>query len=273
MRPEADAMGHDAGADPGCASASEAPQDCEAGASRTAPGGITRADRRRFLKLAAASGVGLVVGACGWEAKGPVWSLLRWWEKPSQALQRVLTDPHRFAKELPQGRTGAAFPQYFISPHVPTVDVPSWRLKVGGMVSRPLSLSLEDLMRLPRTTIRVRHYCVEGWTAMAEWTGVRVSELAEIARADPAAGFVEFRSFDSGYWSSWDRESAFHPQSIVAYGMDGGPLMPGHGAPARLYSNRKYGYKSVKYLTEVSFLPENTGGYYEMLGYEWWAGL
>ena len=228
-------------------------------------------DRRAFLKLAAVSAAGLAAG-CGWEG-GSFKRVLRWWEKPNELLQRGLVDPHRIAKEYPEGREGSAFPQYFISPRVPTVDVASWRLSVGGSVRSPLSLSLEDLMRLPRTTIRVRHYCVEGWTAVAGWTGVRVSELAAAAKADPAAGYVEFRSFDSGYWSSWDRESAFHPQSLIAYGMNGGPLMPGHGAPARLYSNRKYGYKSVKYLTEVNFLPVNTGGYYENLGYEWYAGL
>jgi DMSO/TMAO reductase YedYZ molybdopterin-dependent catalytic subunit len=228
--------------------------------------------RREFLKLAAASTAGLLVGGCGWEG-GPLKKVLRWWERPNEILQRALTDPHRFAKELPEGREGARFPQYFISPRLPTVDVASWRLKVGGAVGNPLGLSLHDLMRLPRSTIRVRHYCVEGWTAVAEWTGVPVAELAVAAKADPAAGFVEFRSFDSGYWSSWDRESALHPQSLIAYGMNGGPLMPGHGAPARLYSNRKYGYKSVKYLTEVNFWPVSTGGYYENLGYEWYAGL
>lgn len=229
-------------------------------------------ERRAFLKLAAASTAGFLAGGCGWEGGG-FRTVLRWWEKPNEVLQRALSDPHRLAKQYPEGREGARFPQYFISPRLPTVDVASWRLKVGGSVGNPLSLSLADLMRLPRTTIRVRHYCVEGWTAVAEWTGVRVSELAAAAKADPAAGFVELRSFDSGYWSSWDRESAFHPQSLIAYGMNGGPLMPGHGAPARLYSNRKYGYKGVKYLTEVNFLPINTGGYYENLGYEWYAGL
>ncbi len=229
-------------------------------------------DRRRFLKLAGASAAGLLAGGCGWHGE-PVWGALRWWERPTELLQRAIADPHRLAKEQPEGRESARFPQYFISPRLPTVDVMAWRLQVGGSVASPLSLSLGELMRLPRTTVRVRHYCIEGWTAVAEWTGVRVSELARAARADPAAEFVEFRSFDSGYWSSWDRESALHPQTLIAYGMNGDALMPGHGAPARLYSNLKYGYKSVKYLTQVNFLPRNTGGYYEERGYEWYAAL
>ena len=96
---------------------------------------------------------------------------------------------------------------------------------------------------------------------------------AHDAGADPRAGYVDFHSFDAGYSSSWDRESALHPQSLIAYGMNGAYLSAGHGAPARLYSNLKYGYKSVKYLTSVRFLAERTGGYWEDRGYDWYAGL
>ena len=111
-----------------------------------------------------------------------------------------------------------------------------------------------------------------------------MSEIARLAGADPAARFVEFRSFDAKpadddsdvakpYTSSWDRESAEHPQSILAYGMNGLPLGPDHGGPVRLYSAVKLGYKIVKYLNEVVYLPRRTGGYWEDLGYEWYAGV
>ncbi len=157
-------------------------------------------------------------------------------------------------------RRPGAFPQYYISPRVPLAPA-GWALKVGGLVQRPTVLSLEDLTRLPRTDYRIRHHCVEGWSAVAAWHGVRVSELAKLVGADPRATFVEFRSFDADYFSSWDGPSAFHPQTILAYGMNGQPLRPEHGAPLRLYSGVKLGYKMVKYLTEVNFLPEPTGGY------------
>ena len=85
--------------------------------------------------------------------------------------------------------------------------------------------------------------------------------------------FVDFRSFDAGYWSSWDRDSAFHAQTLLAYGMNGRPLAPAHGAPVRLYGSVKLGYKQVKYLTEVNFLDRETGGYWEDQGYEWYAGV
>nr|WP_284663833.1 molybdopterin-dependent oxidoreductase [Myxococcus sp. SDU36] len=134
-------------------------------------------------------------------------------------------------------------------------------------------LTLDALQRLPRTDLRIRHHCVVGWSAVASWHGVRLSELAHYAGADSRAGYVELRSFDAGYSSSWDRPSAFHPQTILAYGMNGQPLTPGHGAPLRLYSGVKLDYKMVKYLTKVNFLPEPTGGYWEDRGYEWFAGV
>ena len=91
--------------------------------------------------------------------------------------------------------------------------------------------------------------------------------------ADPRVGYVEVRSFDAGYWSSWDRESALHPQTILAYGMNGELLGPDHGAPIRVYTAVKLGYKMVKYLTEVNFRPERSGGYWENQGYEWFGGI
>ncbi|HET6639843.1 MAG TPA: molybdopterin-dependent oxidoreductase [Gemmatimonadota bacterium] len=229
-------------------------------------------DRREFLKRAALGAAGLVA-ACGWDG-GPLWPLLRAWDRPNRWLQQALAPPGGpHARIEAAGSESASFPQYFISPMMPRVDPAVWRLEVSGMVRRPLSLTLSDLAALPRVTLRLRHYCIEGWTSVASWTGVRLAEIARVAGADPAAGFVDFRSFDAGYWSSWDRESALHPQTLIAIGLNGSWLTPGHGAPARLYSNLKYGYKSVKYLTDIRFVPESTGGYWEDKGYDWYASL
>jgi DMSO/TMAO reductase YedYZ molybdopterin-dependent catalytic subunit len=195
-------------------------------------------------------------------------------ERANERFQMALFDPGRLAPELTAAEETdlADFPKYRISRRFPVAPA-GWTLAVGGLVARPLSLSLADLERLPRVRTRVRHHCVEGWTAVASWDGVRLSEIARIAGADPRARYVEFRSFDAGYWSSWDLASALHPQTILAYGMDGARLTLEHGAPLRLYSAVKLGYKMVKYLTEVSFLPERTGGYWEDQGYEWFAGV
>jgi DMSO/TMAO reductase YedYZ molybdopterin-dependent catalytic subunit len=195
-------------------------------------------------------------------------------ERFNQRVQAGLFSPERLAPEEPlESLTPpGAFPQYFISNRMPLAPA-HWALKVGGLVQRPMVLSLEELTRLPRTDYRIRHHCVEGWSAVAAWHGVRVSELAKLVGVDPRATFVEFRSFDSDYFSSWDGPSAFHPQTILAYGMNGQPLLPEYGAPLRLYSGVKLGYKMVKYLTEVNFLPEPTGGTWEDRGYEWYAGV
>lgn len=195
-------------------------------------------------------------------------------ERFNARAQAALFHPEKLAPELPpeEATPLGAFPQYFISHTVPRAPA-GWALKVGGLVARPGVLSLEDLQRLPRTQYRIRHYCVEGWSAVASWHGVALRALAEHVGADARAGYVEFRSFDAGYSSSWDRPSALHPQTILAYGMNGAPLPPEHGAPLRLYAAVKLGYKMVKYLTEVNFLPEPTGGYWEDRGYEWFAGV
>ena len=100
-----------------------------------------------------------------------------------------------------------------------------------------------------------------------------MSEIARVAGATPDAQFVDFQSFDSGYHESWDIESALHPQTLVAYGMDRAMLGPGHGAPARVHSPVKLGYKNTKYLTRIMFMPSRAGGYWSDRGYEWYGGV
>lgn len=194
----------------------------------------------------------------------------RWNEK----FEEVIFSPKRLAAQPPVGdlTPDDHFPSYFISDTMPFPPA-GWALKVGGLVAHPATFSLDQLKQMPRTDLRIRHHCVEGWSAVAAWHGVRVSDLARIVGVGPEANYVEFRSFDAGYWSSWDLASATHPQTILAYGMNGHLLYPDHGAPLRLYSAVKLGYKMVKYLTEVNFLSDPTGGYWENQGYEWFAGV
>lgn len=231
-------------------------------------------DRRGFLRLGGTT-LAALLAACDSQGPGAAKPVLRWAERRNEGVERVLF--RHAAMDTPESRAlaGRALPSYFISPRVPVWDEAArgrWTLEVAGLVRRPLRLTLPELMRLPRVTQRVNHYCVEGWTAVTEWTGVRVAELARAAGALPEARYVDFRSFDAGYHESWDLESATHPQTLVAYGGDGGPLGPAHGAPARLHSPVKLGYKSVKYLTRVVFLAERNGGYWSDRGYEWYAG-
>ena len=232
-------------------------------------------DRRRFLTVSAASLSGAVLTACGANPDSAA-KLLDFAERKNERLERGLFR-HDTMDRVPASAklAGKDFPKYFISKTVPVWD-PSvrgvWRLEVSGAVRTPLSLTLDDLMKLPHVTQKVDHFCVEGWNARAEWTGVRVSDIARVSSITGDAHYVDFQSFDDDYHESWDMASAMHPQTLIAYGMDGRMLGPQHGAPARLHSPVKLGYKNTKYLTKIVFMPARNGGYWSDQGYEWYGG-
>ncbi|HZS59202.1 MAG TPA: molybdopterin-dependent oxidoreductase [Gemmatimonadaceae bacterium] len=197
-------------------------------------------------------------------------------ERENEYVERGLF--RHTARDVASGRfvtPDAKYPSYFISNTVPMWDATKngpWSLEVSGIVAKPLTLSLDQLTRLPSTTLRLNHYCVEGWNAIASWTGVRLSVLAGLVQPDPMAQYVDFQSFDDGYHESWDLASAMHPQTLVAYGMDGHWLGAPHGGPARVFSPVKLGYKNTKYLTKIVFMPQRNGGYWSDQGYEWYGG-
>jgi DMSO/TMAO reductase YedYZ molybdopterin-dependent catalytic subunit len=234
-----------------------------------------RIDRRAFLTLAGTGAAAAIVG-CDSMGSRRLDPLLAAVQRGNERVERVLFR-HRSEDRVAAGArlTGNAFPQYFVSDEVPVWDASArgaWRLEVSGAVRRPLSLSLDDLMKLPRVAQTVDHFCVEGWTARAQWIGTRVSEIAKAAGVTADAQYVDFQSFDSDYHESWDMESAMHPQTLVAFAIDGRYLNAGQGAPARLHSPVKLGYKNTKYLTRVVFMPARNGGYWSDRGYEWYGG-
>ena len=244
--------------------------------------------------------IGTVASLAGCDTSHPrrgfLGAMMRW----NGGVQDAFLGPERLAPAPGESATTPidAFPKYKIGPFYPQAP-PGWMLEVSGMVERARRFRLQDLQSLPRTEIRVRHHCVEGWTAVADWHGVRVRDIAESVGAKPEAQYVEFVSFElapgaaalgehdpkrgpeiehppspsSTYASSWDRGSALHPQTLLAYGMNGAPLDRLHGGPLRLYSSVKLGYKMVKWLASVRFLDRPTGGYWEDMGYDWFAGV
>lgn len=234
-------------------------------------------DRRRFL-LAGTGALGAaLLAACDSSGPRAAGRLLALAKEKNETLERALFR-HTSIDAPPAGAraAGQAFPGYFVSPEVPVWDEAArgvWRLEVGGMVDRPLRLSLEDLASLPRVGYRLNHYCVEGWTAVATRTGVALAELAKLAGVQRGAKYVDFQSFDDDYHESWDIDSAMHPQTLVVYAQDGHYLNAAWGAPARIYSPVKLGYKNTKYLTRIVFLPERNGGYWSDRGYEWYGGV
>jgi DMSO/TMAO reductase YedYZ molybdopterin-dependent catalytic subunit len=231
--------------------------------------------RREFLKLGVAGGAGALVAACGWDGG----SLLRPGLLDISRVndwvgEKILFSPTRLARTYSPAERTAMLPSYFISDMTPTLRDPgAWRLRVDGMVGRPLDLSLDDLMAMPRVSYTVKHHCVEGWSAIASWHGVPVSAIVERCRPLAGARFISFASFDAGYSNGWDLASALHPQTILAYGMNDNPLPPAHGAPLRLYSPTKLGYKLTKYLVSMTFTDKRPGGYWEDQGYPWFGGI
>jgi DMSO/TMAO reductase YedYZ molybdopterin-dependent catalytic subunit len=169
----------------------------------------------------------------------------------------------------------------------------NWRLKIQGLVKKPLSLSLAELRRLPRRTQITRHDCVEGWSAIGMWTGVPLGLLLAAASLQPNARYAVLRCADnlSGepskggeqspgqYYESIDLRDGFHPQTLIAYALNGKPLDVAHGAPLRLRVERQLGYKQAKYVQSIEItdsfasIAGGKGGYWEDRGYEWYAGI
>ena len=153
-----------------------------------------------------------------------------------------------------------------------------WRLPIEGLVARPAELSLEDLKRFPSRTQVTQHNCEQGWSAIAEWTGVPLARVLQEVGMLPQARYVVFYTEDD-WWDSLDLFDALHPQTLLAYGMNGGALPVPHGAPVRLRVERQLGYKSLKYLTYMKVtdrldnIEDGTGAVGDAQGYSWYAGI
>jgi len=160
---------------------------------------------------------------------------------------------------------------------------PDWRIEVGGLVERPQSLSLADLRALPQRTQITRHDCVEGWSAIGQWTGPQLGPVLERAGVRPEARYIVFHCADilygAAYYESCGLDDAFHPQTILAHQLNGEALPVKNGAPVRLRIERQLGYKHAKYLTGIEAvasldgIADGGGGFWEDRGYQWYAGI
>jgi DMSO/TMAO reductase YedYZ molybdopterin-dependent catalytic subunit len=160
-----------------------------------------------------------------------------------------------------------------------------YRLQVEGLVEHPAEFSLDELRSLPHRTQITRHDCVEGWSAIGKWTGVPLGTVLERVRPRPEARYVVFYCADpmneSGtrYYESVDMEDACHPQTILAYALNGAALPIANGAPIRVRVERQLGYKMAKYIMRIELVGSfariggGKGGYWEDEGYEWYAGI
>jgi DMSO/TMAO reductase YedYZ molybdopterin-dependent catalytic subunit len=222
---------------------------------------------RRTLITGLASAGGLLLAGCSKELPPTYGNLLRMGDLVTYEAQRLLLPSRSLAKEYDRrdissipaiGNTNPADsrqPTYNAArgvayEHLRAGGFADWRLSIEGRVARPGTWSLADLQRFPSRTQITKHTCEEGWSAIAEWTGVPLRRVLEAAGMLPSARFVNFYAFDDTA-DGIDMHDALHPQTILAYGMNGRDLPVAHGAPVRLRVETQLGYKSLKFLQRI----------------------
>jgi DMSO/TMAO reductase YedYZ molybdopterin-dependent catalytic subunit len=212
----------------------------------------------------------------------------------TRIIQRALLSPGQLAPEYGESDISRVFrPNGSIRVDDPVyrahldAGFKDWRLVIEGLVRRPLQLSLAELMARPARTQITRHDCVEGWSCIGKWTGAPLGALVREAGLLTTARYLVFHCADmidpahgTLYYESIGLAEALHPQTILAYAMNGAPLPEAHGAPLRLRVERQLGYKQAKYVMRIAAVDRldpiygGKGGYWEdSAGYEWWGGI
>ncbi|MGZ5200243.1 MAG: molybdopterin-binding protein [Telluria sp.] len=251
-------------------------------------------DRRRFLRLAGGSLGATLLGGCDRLSDSPSFTaMLRQAQFLSRWAQGHVTGPGALAQEFSEDditqdfrSNGTSLPDNAAYRQLMAGGFRDWTLQVDGLVRHPMQLSLAQLKMLPARTQITRHDCVEGWSVIGKWTGVQLARVLSLAGPLPQARYVVFYCADpmeaspqSTYYESLDLAEAWHPQTILAYGLNDEPLPVANGAPLRLRVERQLGYKHAKYLTRIALVQRldgirgGKGGYWEDLGYEWYAGI
>lgn len=251
--------------------------------------------RRLLMGLTSGAGALALAGCDGLAQSAQVDDVLRQTEKLTLRGQRLLLGRQALAQEFNEAdlspvfrANGTQMPDSDAYARLLAHGFADWRLQVDGLVQRPQRLSLAELRRFASRTQITRHDCVEGWSAIGKWQGVPLGLVLDAAGVRPGARYVVFHCADelertldgSGrYYESIDLIDAYHPQTILAYGMNGKDLPVAHGAPLRLRVERQLGYKQAKYLMRIEVVDSYSGlwggqgGFWEDRGYEWYAGI
>jgi DMSO/TMAO reductase YedYZ molybdopterin-dependent catalytic subunit len=248
--------------------------------------------RRGLIGSIAAGAGGLLLSGCNKINADPgVRSLLQSAEGLTMRAQRLIMDRNALAREFTRADLSPVFrangtripPGGDYQAHR-LANFVDWRLTIDGLVARPLSLSLAQVRAMPHRTQITRHDCVEGWSAIGQWTGVPLKLLLDQAGLRDGARYLIFHCADryaqANYYESIDLIDAFHPQTILAWGLNGQGLPVGNGAPLRLRVERQLGYKHAKYVRRIEAVATlaghglGKGGYWEDYhDYEWYAGI
>jgi DMSO/TMAO reductase YedYZ molybdopterin-dependent catalytic subunit len=232
--------------------------------------------RRRLLRLSLASVAAAVLPGCRISDNDTVEAALKSVSRFNDAAQAALFRPQTLAPVFPRSALTLPFRfnAFYSEASVPEIDEQSWRFKVEGLVRKPGEWTLAELKALPPLTEITRLVCIEGWSAIGQWTGVPLAHFLQLVGADTSARYVAFRCAD-GYYTSIDMASALHPQTMLAFSFNGQDSLPDEfGFPLRLRIPTKLGFKNPKHLTGLSVSNDFTSGYWEDLhGYNWFAGL
>jgi DMSO/TMAO reductase YedYZ molybdopterin-dependent catalytic subunit len=206
------------------------------------------------------------LGVLGFGAGGILWG-----SKVQRVFSRVLTpitaaDPTGLSSFIP---AAGGFRIYSVVGFLPHRDAADYRLKVTGLVDKPLELTLADLKALAPTHVTKDFQCVTGWrVADVPWTGVKLDDLLTTAGVQPAAKALRFVSFDGAYTETLTLAQGRRDDVMVAYEMQNKPITDAHGGPVRLYVAPMYGYKSCKWLSEIQVVDKMVNGYWEDRGYD-----
>ncbi len=248
--------------------------------------------RRGLIGSIAAGAGGLLLSGCNKINANPgVRSLLQSAEGLTMRAQRIISDRTTLAREFSAADLSPVFRANGTRMPVGAeyeahrlANFADWRLTIDGLVSRPLSLSVAQIRAMPARTQITRHDCVEGWSAIGQWTGVPLKLLLDAAALRGSARYLIFHCADrysqAHFYESIDLIDAFHPQTILAWGLNGQILPVANGAPLRLRVERQLGYKHAKYVRRIEAIDSlakhglGKGGYWEDYhDYEWYAGI
>ena len=230
--------------------------------------------RRLFLRGGASLGALAVLSGCDITDSLSAEKVLMKISYFNDRVQALLFNPNTLAPTYPESAITRPFPfnAYYPEADAPEVDKEDYKLEVSGLVDNKKSWTLDELYALPEETQITRHVCVEGWSAIGKWSGVRFSEFLKRVGADTRAKYVWFRCAE-GYSTSIDMATALHPQTQMTFKFDGEILSRKYGFPIKVRIPTKLGFKNPKYVMELAVINNWNPGYWEEQGYNWFSGL